>query len=87
MNELSEITKIKILILENGIKFTPITLFTNMENVQNYKMKTINKHPVSNGKEVFDISNDNSLVPAEIILKQKDKESLVKCRFNDNSPV
>lgn len=87
MNELSEITKIKILILENGIKFAPITLFTNMKDVQKYKMKTINKHPISNGKEVFDISDDNSLVPAELLLKQNNKESLVKCRFNSNSPV
>lgn len=87
MNELSEITKIKIQILENGIKFAPITLFTNMKDVKKFKMKTINKHPISNGKEVFDISDDDSLVPAEIMLKQEDKESLVKCRFNNNSPV
>lgn len=87
MNELSEITRIKILILENGINFKPISLFTNMADIKKYKTKTINKHPISNGKEVYDISNDNNLIPAEILLKQNNSESLVKCRYNSDSPI
>lgn len=87
MNKLSEITNLKILILEHGIMFKPINLFSSVNYYNKYKMKTIYKHPVSNGKEVYDISDDMNLVPTEILLKFKGKEALVKCRFNEKSPV
>lgn len=87
MEELSELTKLKILILEKGVNFSPITMFNGIPNIDNYKVKTINKQPVSNGREVFDISKDESLIPSEILLKHNNKESLVKCRYQKDSPV
>ncbi len=87
MNELSELTKMKIKILEEGIMFEPITMFSDIIKKQDFKNKTIFKKPISNGKNVYDQSSRNEIIPSEILLDDNINKSIVKCRYNPKSSV
>ena len=87
MFNLSELTTLKVKILEEGVKFTPLDVFTKHKNHDNFRSKTIFKKPVSNGKQVFDMSTNNELIPSEIVLQNGDNESIVKCHYNANSSI
>lgn len=87
MNHLSELTTLKVKILEEGVQFSPLNIFTEHKKKDNFRSKTIFKKPVSDGKRVFDMSTNNELIPSEIILRQSDNESIVKCRYKADSSV
>ena len=83
----SEVTKIKIKILEEGVKFEPLSLFSDIIKEINFKNKTIYKKPISDGKEVYDYSSRNEIIPSEILLSDNKNESIVKCRYNPKSSI
>lgn len=87
MEYMSEVTKLKIKILEEGVKFEPISLFSDIIKKVNFKNKTIFKKPISNGKEVYDYSNRAEIIPSELLLSDDKTESIVKCRYNANSLI
>ena len=87
MGKFSEVTKIKMKILEEGVKFEPISLFSDVIKKVKFKNKTIFKKPISDGKEVYDYSSRNEIIPSEILLDDTKNESIVKCRYNPNSSV
>ena len=83
----SEVTKIKIKILEEGVKFEPLSLFSDIIKEINFKNKTIYKKPISDGKEVYDYSSRNEIIPSEILLSDNKNESIVKCRYNPKASI
>ena len=83
----SEVTKIKIKILEEGVKFEPLSLFSDIIKEINFKNKTIYKKPISDGKEVYDYSCRTEIIPSEILLRDSKNESIVKCRYNSKSSI
>lgn len=85
--KLPEIIKIKIDILKYGINFKPYNLFTNYNNINNFKTKKIKTLPTIIEKTVFDISKDINLIPSEILLKSNDYKSIVKLRYSQTSPI
>lgn len=87
MKCLSELTITKIMILEEGIIFQPMSLFLDIIKERNFKNKTIFKKPISNGKEVYDISNRTEIIPSEILISDGKTQSIVKCRYNKDSSV
>ena len=87
MGKFSEVTKIKMKILQEGVKFEPISLFSDVIKKVKFKNKTIFKKPISDGKEVYDYSSRNEIIPSEILLDDTKNESIVKCRYNPNSSV
>ena len=87
MESFSEVTKIKIKILEEGVKFEPLSLFSDIIKGINFKNKTIFKKPISDGKEVYDYSYRTEIIPSEILLSDNEKESIVKCRYNPKSSI
>ena len=87
MERFSEVTKIKIKILEEGVKFEPLSLFSDIIKEINFKNKTIYKKPISDGKEVYDYSSRTEIIPSEILLSDYKNESIVKCRYNPKSPI
>lgn len=87
MESFSEVTKIKIKILEEGVKFEPLSLFSDIIKEVNFKNKTIFKKPISDGKEVYDYSSRTEIIPSEILLSDNKNESIVKCRYNPKSSI
>ena len=87
MKNLSELTTLKVKILEQGVFFTPLDTFTRHHTKDNFRCKTIFKKPVSDGKRVFDMSTNNELIPSEIVLTNNGNESIVKCRYNPDSSI
>lgn len=87
MESFSEVTKIKIKILEEGVKFEPLSLFSDIIKEINFKNKTIYKKPISDGKEVYDYSSRTEIIPSEILLSDNKNESIVKCRYNSKSSI
>ena len=83
----SEVTKIKIKILEEGVKFKPLSLFSDIIKEINFKNKTIFKEPISDGREVYDYSSRTEIIPSEILLSDNKNESIVKCRYNPKSSI
>ena len=83
----SEVTKIKIKILEEGVKFQPLSLFSDIIKEIKFKNKTIFKKPLSNGIEVYDYSSRIEIIPSEILLSDNKNESIVKCRYNPKSSI
>ena len=81
------IVKNKILILKYGVKFMPINLFNNIENIQQYKIKKRVVKPVKSDFQVYDKSKDETIIPSEIILERENKKSIVKLRYSEMSPV
>ncbi len=87
MESFSEVTKIKIKILEEGVRFEPLSLFSDIIKEIDFKNKTIFKKPISDGKEVYDYSFRNEIIPSEILLSDNKTESIVKCRYNAKSSI
>ncbi len=87
MEDFSEVTKTKIKILEEGVKFEPINLFSELIKERNFKHKTIFKKPISDGKKVYDYSPRNEIIPSEILLSDTKDESIVKCRYSPGSSI
>lgn len=74
----SNVTKWKILLLKYGVNFKPLNLFNNYPNINEYKTKSRKLNVVTNNFEVYDKSNDKTLIPSEIILSDEKNKSLVK---------
>ena len=87
MDYFSEVTRMKISILEEGVKFNPLSLFSDIIKKINFKNKTIFKKPVSDGKVVYDYSLRNEIIPSEILLSDDKTKSIVKCRYNEKSSI
>ena len=87
MDYFSEVTRMKISILEEGVKFKPLSLFSDIIKKINFKNKTIFKKPVSDGKVVYDYSLRNEIIPSEILLSDDKTKSIVKCRYNEKSSI
>ena len=83
----SNILRLKILLLKNGVKFEPLNLFSNYPRIDNYKVKRRIVHPEIINNQVYNISKDKTIIPSEIILKEKDRQSIVKLRYSVNSPI
>ena len=83
----SSILRLKILLLKNGVKFEPLNLFNNYPEIDSYKIKRRVVHPEIINSQVYNISKDKTIIPSEIILKEKDRKSIVKLRYSSNSPI
>lgn len=80
------LTECKINLLKYGVNFAPISLFNGVDE-KIYKLKHLNKSPKSLGNQVFDQSDQNDMIPAEILLKKNDERCLTKLRFSNDSPL
>ncbi|MBE5821484.1 MAG: hypothetical protein E7311_02710 [Clostridiales bacterium] len=83
----SEIVRLKILILKHGVKFEPLNLFNNYENINNYKIKRRVVKPVATDFQVYDMSKDETVIPSEVLLDDGVNKSIVKLRYSVNSPL
>lgn len=79
------LTETKMEILENGVFFEPYNLFTDFKGIEKYKTKKITKKTVSDGKVVYDYSQDKNVLPAEVVLTEGENSSIVKLRYSPNS--
>lgn len=87
LKKLYPLTKWKLLILHYNIDCSK-NLLDHIKNIKNYKVKYRLKKPVVENKKFFDISNDNSLIPSELILEsKKGNRTLVKINYKKNSPL
>ena len=82
---ISEIALIKILILEYGVSTN--FNFSFYPKIEQYKTKFKAVHPVSRNYTVFDIETSMAIIPEEIILSHGEKKSIVKLRYNQDSPI
>ena len=57
----SNILRLKILILKNGVKFEPLSLFNDYQGIDSYKIKRRIVHPEIINGQVYNISKDNCL--------------------------
>ncbi len=80
------ISECKIDLLKYGVKFEPINLFNQLDN-NIFKVKYLNKEPVTNKKQVYDVSEQQDVIPAEILLEKEGYKSLTKLRYNVSSPL
>lgn len=80
------LTECKIDLLKYGVTFSPISLFNDIDK-KVYKLKLLNKMPKTVGNQVFDESNQNDMIPAEILLEQNGHQSLTKLRYSVDSPL
>ncbi len=83
----SPIAKWKILLLKYGVKFEPLDLFNKVSNIDAYKVKWRVVQPKANGYQVYDISQDKTVIPSEIIISDGNTKSVVKLRYNEKSPI
>ena len=84
---MSRMIEIKSDIIEQGVYFQPYDMFTKYKHIQLYKTKKICKKPIVLNNEVYDISDDQNLIPSEIILETKGMKSIVKLRYNPKSII
>lgn len=83
-----EIVNIKIQILQSGIRFTPIDLFTSLADISKYKTKWIEVYPIAIDNQVYDIADCKNIEPSEILLvNSKGCSTLVKIRYCSKSLV
>lgn len=83
----SEIVRLKILILKHGVNFEPINLFNNFEDIEKYKIKRRVVKPVANNFQVYDMSEDKTIIPSEVLLDDGINKSIVKLRYSNYSPL
>lgn len=81
----SSIKDIKLKILKYGVYFEPYGLFSNYDDIKKYKTKKIKLDPKRFDGEVYDVSSDKNILPAEIIISADGKRSIVKLRYNPDS--
>lgn len=86
-NKFSEIAKWKIMLLKYGVKFFPLDKFNKYENIGEYKTKSRIINLVAENNEVYDKSDDISIIPSEVLISQNGISSIVKLRFSENSPI
>jgi|GEM_PF-1134291 len=84
---LSNVTKWKILLLENGVKYSDLEMFNKIEDISQYKTKNSNIQLSLNNLQVFDISTNVTRIPSEVLISDGNRTSLTKLRFNINSPI
>lgn len=87
MKEKSKITDLKLNILKDGVSFSPLDLFTNYNNIKKYKTKRIKTRPTIIDNEVYDMAEETNLIPSEILLSSNNRSSIVKLRYNSESPI
>ncbi len=87
MEDLSNVTKWKILLLENGVKYSDLEMFNKIEDISQYKTKNSNIQLSLNNFQVFDISTNVTRIPSEVLISDGNRTSLTKLRFNNNSPI
>ena len=63
------------------------SLFNNLPNINNYKVKYRIKHPKVEGLKVTDSSEDFFLIPEEMIMTKAGKRTLVKLNYRHGSPL
>ena len=83
----SNLLRLKILLLKEGVKFEPLNLFNNYLNINNFKVKRRVVQPEIIDKQVYNISKDETIIPSEIIIKEKENKSIVKLRYSENSHI
>jgi hypothetical protein len=86
-NDLPVLAKWKALILEYGIDLAQTDLIGNYPDIEKFKTKYRVKIPAVTNFKFMDKSKDNSLIPSELILRDDDKRTLVKCGYRKNSPI
>lgn len=86
-DEYSEIVRIKILILKYGVKFEPLNMFNNYENINKYKIKRRVVKPVATDFQVYDLSEDKTIIPSEVLIDDGMNKSIVKLRYSNKSPL
>ena len=86
-DEYSNILRTKILLLKNGVNFEPLNLFNNYPNIDNYKIKRRIVNPEIIDGQVYNTCKDETIIPSEIIIKDGEKESIVKLRYSNKSPI
>lgn len=87
MSSQSIITKTKIDLLREGVKFEPLHLFTNYKNICKYKTKKIKFKPTILNGEVYDLETNSNILPSEVLLSFGDRSSVCKLRYNENSTL
>jgi len=85
--DLPPLARWKALITEHGVDFKDPTLFNNLPNIELYKTKRRALKPVAKDLRVFDISQDPSLIPAEVVISEAQKASIVKLGYKPDSPI
>lgn len=84
---LPPMARFKALIIEHGVTFDNPFLFNTYEGIDRFKTKKRILKPTCDGMVVTDTSKDPSLIPAEIIIGNEDKESIVKLGYREKSPI
>lgn len=85
MKNNSIITNTKINLIREGVRFEPLSLFTNYPKINLFKTKRLKTNPTRIGNEVYDLTNEFNLLPAEIIIERDNNKSIVKLRYNEKS--
>ena len=83
----SIVAKWKILLLKHGVFFNSKSMFNEFPNIDKYKTKSRVLNVVTKDYEVYDISNDISKIPSEVLLNDGINKSIVKLRYSENSPI
>ena len=81
-----DLAKWKILITSSGVDFSEPNQFNNYKDIENYKTKKRIVKPVAEDGRVFDLSKDFSLIPSEILISNCHSSSILKLRYQENSP-
>jgi len=85
--DLPYLARWKALITEHGVDFENPQLFNGLENIESYKTKRRVLKPVARDLRVFDESNDSSLIPSEVVIRDGQDASIVKLGYKPNSPI
>jgi len=85
--DLPPLARWKALITEHGVDFEDPTLFNNLQCIDQYKTKRRVLKPVAKDLRVFDVSQDPSLIPAEVVISEGQKASIVKLGYKPDSPI
>ncbi|MEI6266399.1 MAG: radical SAM protein [bacterium] len=85
--DIPDLAKWKALIIDYGIELAEKSIFNNLPNINDYKIKYRIKHPEVKGLKVTDNSGDIFFIPEEIIISKNGKKSLVKLNYRKNSPL
>lgn len=86
-NDLPVLAKWKALILEHGLDLATDELITNYPGIGEFKTKHRFKMPSVTNFKFKDISTDNNLVPAELVLSDGTNRTLVKSGYRKGSPI
>ena len=82
-----KVTETKINLLKYGVKFKPINLFNNLENIDKYKTKDKEFRLTNRNFMVYNSSENTIKMPSEIIISDEHRKSITKLRYNIESPI